>query len=48
MEIAKQYIINILNFMQQFPDNLFCTINLREQREQSNIVYKHCYYKGCC
>lgn len=36
--------MNILNFMQRFPDEASCVTYLKEQREQSGIVCKHC---GC-
>lgn len=36
--------MNILNFMQRFPDEASCIAYLKEQREQSGIVCKHC---GC-
>lgn len=36
--------MNILNFMQRFPDEASCIVYLREQREQSGIVCKH---SGC-
>ena len=36
--------MNILNFAQQFPDEASCVAYLKEQREQSGVVCKHC---GC-
>ena len=36
--------MNILNFMQRFPDEASCIAYLKEQREQSGVVCKHC---GC-
>ena len=36
--------MNILNFMQRFPDDASCITCLKEQREQSGVVCKHC---GC-
>lgn len=36
--------MNILNFMQRFLDEASCIAYLKEQREQSGIVCKHC---GC-
>lgn len=36
--------MNILNFMQRFLDEASCVTYLKEQREQSGIVCKHC---GC-
>lgn len=36
--------MNILNFVQQFPDEASCVAYLKEQREQSGVVCKHC---GC-
>lgn len=38
------YVMNILIFMQRFPDEASCIAYLKEQREQSGIVCKHC---GC-
>lgn len=40
----KKHIMNILNFMQRFPDEASCIAYLKEQREQSGVVCKHC---GC-
>lgn len=34
----------MLDFMQRFPDEASCIAYLKEQREQSGIVCKHC---GC-
>ena len=39
-------IMNILNFMQQFPDEASCIAYLKEQKEQSGIVCKRCGCKG--
>lgn len=36
--------MNILNFMLRFPDEASCIAYLKEQREQSGVVCKHC---GC-
>lgn len=36
--------MNILNFMQRFPDEASCIAYLKEQREQSGVVCKRC---GC-
>lgn len=36
--------MDILNFMQQFPDKTSCIAYLKEQREQSGVACKHC---GC-
>lgn len=36
--------MNILNFMQQFPDEASCIAYLKEQREQTGVVCKRC---GC-
>lgn len=41
---SNRYIMNILNFMQQFPDETSCIVYLKEQKEQSGIVCKRC---GC-
>ena len=37
-------IMNILNFTARFPDEASCIAYLKEQREQSGVVCKHC---GC-
>lgn len=42
--LIRNIIMNILNFMQRFPDEASCIAYLKEQREQSGIVCKHC---GC-
>lgn len=42
--LIQNIIMNILNFMQRFPDEASCIAYLKEQREQSGIVCKHC---GC-
>lgn len=34
--------MNILNYMQKFPDEAFCIAYLKEQREQFAIAWKHC------
>ncbi len=39
-----KYIMNILNFMQRFPEEASCISYLKEQKEQSGVVCKHC---GC-
>lgn len=36
--------MNILKFIQRFPDEASCIAYPKEQREQSGIVCKHC---GC-
>ena len=41
---SNRNIMNILNFMQQFPDEASCIAYLKEQKEQSGIVCKRC---GC-
>lgn len=35
-------VMNIPNFMQRFPDETSCISYLKEQREQSGVVCKHC------
>lgn len=42
--LIRNIIMNILNFMQRFLDEASCIACLKEQREQSGIVCKHC---GC-
>lgn len=44
IKIKRILTMNILNFMQQFPDEAACVAYLKEQREQSGVVCKHC---GC-
>lgn len=39
---TNRYIMNILNFMQRFPDEASCIAYLKEQREQSGVVCKGC------
>lgn len=34
--------MNILNFMQRFPDEASCIAYLKEEREHSGVVCKHC------
>lgn len=41
---SNRYIMNILNFMQQFPDEGSYIAYLKEQKEQSGVVCKRC---GC-
>lgn len=36
--------MNILNSMQQFPDEVSCVAYLKGQKEQSGIAYKRCGY----
>lgn len=43
--ILTKSIMNILNFMQRFPDEASCIAYLKEQREQSGVVCKHCSCK---
>lgn len=38
----KKHIMNILNFMQRFPDEASCIAYLKQEREQSGVVCKHC------
>lgn len=38
----KRYTMNILNFMWRFPDEDSCIAYLKEQREQSGVVCRHC------
>lgn len=42
--LIRNIIMNILNFMQRFPDEASCIAYLKEQREQSGVACKHC---GC-
>ena len=42
--LIRNIIMNILNFMQRFPDEASCIAYLNEQREQSGVVCKLC---GC-
>ncbi len=44
VEPCQNIIMNILNFMQRLPDEAPCIAYLKEQREQSGVVCKHC---GC-
>lgn len=42
VKTIKRHIVNILNFMQRFPDEASCISYLKEQREQSGVVCKRC------
>jgi len=39
---VMQNSMNILNFLQQFPDKAYCIAYLNEQREQLGVVCKRC------